>query len=95
MHVCAESLSHSSVLGILQGQSTGVGCHVSQPRDQTQVSCIIYCLSHQRSPFKGYQFSSVPQSCLTLCRPHGHAACQASLTITNSRSLLKLMSISR
>ena len=35
------------------------------------------------------QFSSVAQSCLTLCI----AACQASLSITNSRSSLKLMSI--
>ena len=37
------------------------------------------------------QFSSA-QSCLTLCDPW-IAACQASLSITNSRSLLKLMSI--
>ena len=35
------------------------------------------------------QFSSVAQSCPTLC----DAACQASLSITNSRSLLKLMPI--
>ena len=34
-------------------------------------------------------FTSVDQSCLTL-QPHG---CQGSLSITNSRSLLKLMSI--
>ena len=37
-------------------------------------------------------FSSVAQSCLTLC-DLWIAACQASLSITNSRSLLKLMSI--
>ena len=37
------------------------------------------------------QLSSVAQSCLTLCDPWT-AACQASLSITNSRSLLKLMS---
>ena len=36
-------------------------------------------------------FSSVTQLYLTLCDPM--AACQASLCITNSRSLLKLMSI--
>ena len=36
--------------------------------------------------------SSVAQSCLTLCNPWT-TACQASLSITNSRSLLKLMSI--
>ena len=38
------------------------------------------------------QFSSVTQSCLTLCDPWT-AAHQASLSITNSQSLLKLMSI--
>ena len=38
------------------------------------------------------QFSSDAQSCLTLCNPWT-AACQASLSITNSWSLLKLMSI--
>ena len=38
------------------------------------------------------QFSSVAQSCLTLCDPI-IAACQASLSITNSRSSRKLMSI--
>ena len=37
------------------------------------------------------RFSSVTQSCLTLCDP-GTAAYQAFLSITNSRSLLKLMS---
>ena len=38
------------------------------------------------------QFSSVAQPCLTLCDPWT-AACQASLSITNSQILLKLMSI--
>ena len=38
------------------------------------------------------QFSSVAQSCLTLCDPMNLSS-QASLSITNSRSLLKLMSI--
>ena len=38
------------------------------------------------------QFSSVTQSCPTLVPPWT-AACQASLSITNSRSPLKLMSI--
>ena len=39
-----------------------------------------------------FQFSSVSQSCPTLCDPWT-AAHQASLSITNSRSLLKFMSI--
>ena len=38
------------------------------------------------------QFSSVAQSCLTICDPWT-AACQASRSITNSWSLLKLVSI--
>ena len=37
-----------------------------------------------------FQFSSVTQSCPTLCDP---VACQASLSITNFWSLLKLLSI--
>ena len=37
------------------------------------------------------QFSSVTQSCLTLCNPL--AACQASLSITNARSSLRFTSI--
>ena len=39
---------------------------------------------------RSVQFSSVAQSCPTLCDP---AACQASLSITNSRSSLRLTSI--
>ena len=39
------------------------------------------------------QFSSVAQSCPTLCDPIDLAACQISLSITNFWSLLKLMSI--
>ena len=38
------------------------------------------------------QFSSLAQWCLTLCDPMD-AACQASLSITNSWSFFKLMSI--
>ena len=38
-------------------------------------------------------FSSVAQSCPTLHNPMDHTACQASLSITNSQSLLKLISI--
>ena len=60
------------------GKKTGVGCHASL--------------------LTGYQFSSVAQLCLvTLCdlleHARGSTACQASLSITNSWSLLKLMSI--
>ena len=40
----------------------------------------------------GIQFSSVAQLCPTLCKPMETAAHQASLSITNSCSLLKVMS---
>ena len=43
-------------------------------------------------PLSSVQFSSVVQSCPTLCAPR-IAACQASLSITNSQSSLKFMSI--
>ena len=43
---------------------------------------------------RSVQFSSVQSpSCIWLCVTQGTAACQASLSITNSQSLLKLMSI--
>ena len=38
-------------------------------------------------------FSSVAQSCPTFCDPLDWLPCQASLPITNSQSLLKLMSL--
>ena len=44
------------------------------------------------SPYLLVQFSSVTQSCPNLCDPKT-AALQASLSITNSQSSLKLMSI--
>ena len=49
--------------------------------------CIYACVHA-----KPLQFSSVAQSCLTLWDPM-NCTCQASLSITNSQSLLKLMSI--
>ena len=48
--------------------------------------------SHFWQPFESMLFSSVTQSCPTLVTPWT-AACQASLSITNSRSSPKLMSI--
>ena len=42
---------------------------------------------------KLFQFSSVAQSCPTLCDPMNHTARQASLSITNSRSSLRPTSI--
>ena len=55
---------------------------------------ILYHLSHQGSPTWEHQFSSVQLlSHVRLYVTPWTAACQASLSITNSQSLLKLMSI--
>ena len=51
-----------------------------------------FSVSQQLSKYYSVQFSSVAQSCPTLCNPWT-AAQQASLSITNSQSLLKFMSI--
>ena len=47
----------------------------------------------RNTQFSSVQFTSVNQSCPTLCDPMWIAARQASLSITSSRSLLKLMPI--
>ena len=94
------SLSGSSVHVISQA-GNGVVCHfLLQGIFQTQrlSLCLLHlqtdflCLSHQENPSFSIQFSSVAQSSLTLC-DHQTAARQASLSITNTWSLLKLMSI--
>ena len=53
--------------------------------------CLEY-LSFGKSVLSSVQFSSVPQACPTLCDPM-NLSTQASLSITNSRSSLRLMSI--
>ena len=52
----------------------------------------IYLLSQIKPHFTSLHFSSVTQSCLTLCDPM-NLSTPVSLSITNSRSLLKLKSI--
>ena len=78
------------------GQNTGVGSlsllegiFPTQGLNQGLLHCrqILYQLS-----LPSLQFSSVTQLCLTLCDPW-ITACQASLSITSSRSSLKLLSI--
>ena len=58
--------------------------------------CILECrlltITHPHLQQDSVQFSSLAQSCPTLCDPWT-TACQASLSITNSRTLPKLMSI--
>ena len=57
--------------------------------------CFLLLLYHLKISFFGLQFSSVvqPLSHVRLFVTPWTAACQASLSITNSRSLIKLMSI--
>ena len=52
-----------------------------------------YTLDYFLRLLESIQFSSVAQSCPTLCDPMNSAARQASLSITNSQSLPKPMSI--
>ena len=58
-------------------------------KDRTWVFLRWHTMAHSKMEV---QFSSVAQSCPTLCDPWA-ATHQASLSITNSRSSLKLMSI--
>ena len=60
------------------GESTGLGCHfllqgifLTQGSNPGLPHCrqTLYHLSHQGSPYNCIQFSSVVQSCLTLCDP--------------------------
>ena len=53
---------------------------------------LFFCLRDGRALFEIIQFSSVAQSCLTLCDPVDRAH-QASRSITSSQSLPKLMSM--
>ena len=65
----------------------------SRPRDQTQVSCISrQILYHVNSSPKSHQFQ-LSHSVISNSATPWTAALQASLSITNSQSLLKLMSI--
>ena len=92
------SLPGSSAHEDSSGKNTGVGCHAllqgifpTQESNQGLLHCrwILYCVNHQRSPFN----SSVQSlSCVQLFAAPWTAARQASLSIINSQSLLKLTS---
>ena len=81
------------------GKNTGVGCHSllqgifpTQGLNSNLLHCrqILYCLSHQGSPIERYEFSSVAQSCPTLCDPMNHST--PGLPVYH-QLLAKLMSI--
>ena len=84
------------------GKNTAVGCHFllqsifpTQGSNSHLLHCrhISYGWATKEVRIKfSVQFSLVTQSCLTFCDPM-NCARQASLSITNSRSLLKLMPI--
>ena len=64
---------------------------VNQPWSTDIPKCLCCLSSHMFLKLHSVQFSSVTQSCLTLCDTMDCST--ASLSITNSQSLLKLMSI--
>ena len=77
-----------------QGQWLALGNEAKQEVEKSGLRALLFILCSISFPFnhEDVQFShSVMSNSL---RPHGlHAACRASLSITNSWSLLKLMSI--
>ena len=92
----------SSVHGILQAKilewvTISFSRGSSHSKDRTCISCIcrliLYCWDTREAP-SWFQFSSVQSlSHVWLFVTPWTAACQASLSITNSRSLLRLISI--
>ena len=92
------SLPDSSVHGIFQARilawvAIPFSRGPSRPRDQTQVSCISRKILYHVNPRpKSHQFQ-FSHSVISSSATPWTAACQASLSITNSQSLLKLISI--
>ena len=92
----------SSVHGDSPDKNTGAGCHAllhgifpTQGLNPGVPHCrwILYCLSHQRSPYScSVQFIQSFSHVQFFATPW-IVARQASLSVTNSWSLLKLMSI--
>ena len=88
-------LSHQGSPRILEWVAYPFSRASSQPRNQTGVSCIAGGFFTSWASREAYGLlSSVPSlSCVWLFATPWTVARQASLSITNSRSLLKLMSI--
>ena len=94
---CTGSSVHADSLG----KNTEVGCHAllqgifpTQGLNTDLPHCrwILYCMSHQRSPYSCSVQSVQSFSHVQFFATPWTVACQASLSITNSWSLLKLMS---
>ena len=92
----ARELSCSSAHGIFLEQESNVSPTFSGEFFTTQppITLSLIFKAEILNTFTSglFQFSSVAQSCLTL-QPHEPQVCQASLSITNSRSSPKPMSI--
>ena len=90
-------LSHKGILRILEWVAYPFSRRFSQPSNQTRISCIVdgfFTKWAIRETLYNIQFSSVQLlSRVRLFATPWIAARQASLSITNSQSLLKLMSI--
>ena len=83
---------HFPLQGIFQTQ--GSNQHLLHLLHWQAYSLQLYHLgSPNKKVVQFISFSSVAQSCLTLCNPMNHRILQASLSITNSRSSLRLMFI--
>ena len=80
------------MIGVILCVNSWISKHCSQYRSDFQHQDSFSVLE-QRLFFCSVQFSSVARSCPTLCDPHWTAACQTSLSITNSQSLPKLVTI--
>ena len=76
---------------VVQSHSFACGCTVYQQHLSKRLLCPL-CIVGSLGTYVSQSVSSVTQSCLTLCYPM-NAAHQASLSITNSWSLLTLMPI--
>ena len=80
------------IIGVILCVNSWISKHCSQYRSDFQHQGSFSVLE-QHLFFSSVQFCSFAWSCLTFCDPHWTAACQASLSITNSQSLPKLVII--
>ena len=90
-HTSGQYPSYQSSLVILNYPATPKQSMFNHPIRKEDRGCEFTLVSHLRHHVT-VQFSSVAQSCLTLCDPMNRST-PGLLSITNSRSLLKLMSI--
>ena len=87
-----ESTCNARDLGLIPGSGRSPGQEdLLEKGTATHSSVLAWRIPWSEEHIHSVQFSSVDRLCSTLCDPM--AACQASLSITNSRNSLKLTSI--